>query len=188
MSFCRIPSCAEAKLRAGEPGLDGHSGIVRGRRHRHRGQLWTWAVGTRGDQPHVHTQGRTQRPKGGKARLYPNSGASGDTIRTTNPTKKPPWVLHRDGWDGLSAKIRESFSFLNKEEIPRAPPAAETINNLSKTTTRQPFSPRRAPPCSPPLPAAPGSPAARITAARADQAGIALLCWIFMQELHTNSV
>lgn len=63
--------------------------------------------------------------------------------------------MHRDSWGCLSSKIRESFLFLNKEEIPRAPPAAEIINNLSKTTTRRPFSPRRAPPCSPPSPPPP---------------------------------
>lgn len=80
MSFWWIPSCEEAKLQAGEWGLDGHSGI------------WTQAVaaGTRGDQLHAHTQGRIERPKGGKARLYPTTGTNGDTIRTTNPTENLP--------------------------------------------------------------------------------------------------
>lgn len=60
MSFCWISSCEEAKLRAGEPGLDGRSGITPGRQHRAE------ALGPQG------SQGETLsfRPLPGKSPLF----------------------------------------------------------------------------------------------------------------------
>lgn len=74
--------------------------------------------------------------------------------RITSPAKTSPGFVPRQL--GLLKLTDSGFLlFQNKEEIPRAPPAAEIINNLSKTTTRRSFSPRRAPPRSSPPPPPP---------------------------------
>ena len=85
----------------------------------------------------------------GKAVLYLDTGTNratgcrqrGDAVHITSPAKTSPGFAPRQL--GLLKLTDLGFLFfLNKEEIPRAPPAAEIINNLSKPTTRQPFSPR----------------------------------------------
>lgn len=111
---------------------------------RHRGRLRPWAPagGTGGDRPRAHAQGRMERPNGGKAALYLDTSITRPAKTSLGFAPRPLGLLKLPDLGFLR--------FLNNEEIPRAPPAAEIINNLSKPTTRRPFSLRRAPPRSSP--------------------------------------